>query len=242
MQTHLHKLVGCWLQEHTDIRHEFCNPSRKDFTVPFCIGIVAKLEAAAQSVGRCYPVPKLSERQLARLAKEESIAAAKEEQQREEIGVAALDNGCTNSAPDNGRTNGARTNAAQTAGASGSNSATQRPNLGTEPHARCSAHVDAHGGDTNYGGCASNGGTAVQHATDTTGSNGTEAGALAQQGPPGQNELRVAVCVEGVVAGQDAVPGVAAMLGSNGRAGPVGGDDGGSRKQARVMGAAHAGA
>jgi hypothetical protein len=81
------------MQEHTDIRDEFCRA--KEFTVSFCQGIVRKLQAAAQREGREHPVPKLSERQLAKLAKEEAIAAAQAEQDREASGLAALDSSHT---------------------------------------------------------------------------------------------------------------------------------------------------
>lgn len=88
-QGHIHKIVGGWFQEHTAIRDEFNRPS--ELSVAFCQIIVTKLAAAAQAVGREHPVPKISERKLARLAREEAISGAKREQDREERLVAALE-------------------------------------------------------------------------------------------------------------------------------------------------------
>lgn len=88
MQGHLHKMVGCWLQEHTDIRDEFVRPT--EFTVPFCKAIVQKLKAAATAGGRPHPRPKLSERKRLKLEAEAALAAAKAEQDREAAALAAL--------------------------------------------------------------------------------------------------------------------------------------------------------
>jgi hypothetical protein len=90
VQGHVHKIVGPWFQEHTDIRDVF-NKAGNKFSVPFCQDMVGKLEAAAQAVGRDHPVPKISERKRARLAREEAISGAKREQEREERLLAALD-------------------------------------------------------------------------------------------------------------------------------------------------------
>lgn len=89
MQGHIHKIVGCWFQEHTDIRDEFNRPP--ELSVPYCQKTIAKLEVAVAAVGREYPVPKISDRKLARLAREEAISGAKREQEREDIAVAALE-------------------------------------------------------------------------------------------------------------------------------------------------------
>lgn len=89
MQGHIHKIVGAWFQEHTSIRDEF-NKS-PELTVAFCQKIITKLEAAALAVGRERPVPKISERKLARLAREEAISGAKREQEREDRLVAILE-------------------------------------------------------------------------------------------------------------------------------------------------------
>lgn len=88
VQGHLHKMVGCWLQEHTDIRDEFVKC--KTLTVPFCKAIVAKLAAAAAAVGRPHPVPKLPERKRLQLEREEALAQAKAEQSREADALAGL--------------------------------------------------------------------------------------------------------------------------------------------------------
>jgi hypothetical protein len=53
--------------------------------------MVGKLEAACRAIGRDHPVPRISERKLLRLAREAAVAAAKEEQAREDAGLAQLD-------------------------------------------------------------------------------------------------------------------------------------------------------
>eukprot|EP00892_Ulva_mutabilis_P004060 jgi/Ulvmu1/2025/UM120_0021.1 len=85
---HLHKMVGCWMQEHTDIRDEFVKC--RSLTVPFCKSIVSKLAAAAAAVGRPHPEPKLPERKRLQLEKAEALAAAQAEQEREAAALAAL--------------------------------------------------------------------------------------------------------------------------------------------------------
>lgn len=89
MQGHVHKIVGAWFQEFTDIRDAFTRPS-VEFTVAFCKDTVSKLEAAAKATGREHPVPKISARKQARLAREEAISGAKMEQERQDRALAAL--------------------------------------------------------------------------------------------------------------------------------------------------------
>lgn len=52
--------------------------------------IVEDLAQRIAACGRDHPVPKVSERKLAQMAKEAALQAAKEEQQREEEGLLKL--------------------------------------------------------------------------------------------------------------------------------------------------------
>lgn len=88
MQGHLHKILRPWLQEHITIRDRFVQT--REFTIPFCKGIINELEAAAKAVGRPDPVPTLTERALKRIAAAEALEQAKDEQAREEGAVQAL--------------------------------------------------------------------------------------------------------------------------------------------------------
>ena len=89
MQGHIFKLLGGWLQEHTHIRDDLV--TTRDLTVDACRRAVHNMQQAVDAVGRDHPVPKLSERKLARLAKEAAIAEAKAEQDRESAALAALE-------------------------------------------------------------------------------------------------------------------------------------------------------
>lgn len=92
VQGHIHKIVGGWFQEHTAIRDEFNRPPQHvELSVAYCQKIITKLEGAAQAVGRDHPVPKISDRKLACLAREEAISGAKREQDREDRLVVALE-------------------------------------------------------------------------------------------------------------------------------------------------------
>lgn len=89
MQGHIHKLIGPWLQEHTDLRDSLVR--EHPLTTAFCRDLVHKLQAAVDAAGRDHPVPKLSERKLARLAREAAVAEAKGEQEREAEALQALE-------------------------------------------------------------------------------------------------------------------------------------------------------
>lgn len=81
-------MLGNWLQEHTHIRDRLVQQRTLD--VPFCREIVNTLDSAIKAVGREHPVPQMSARKLARLAKEAAIAEAQQEQEREAAGLQAL--------------------------------------------------------------------------------------------------------------------------------------------------------
>jgi hypothetical protein len=85
----MHKLLGPWFQEHTDIRDSFTR--HQPFDILFCYQTIDQLESAARATGRDHPVPRISERKAARLARDAAIAGARAEQAREGEALAALD-------------------------------------------------------------------------------------------------------------------------------------------------------
>jgi tRNA-dihydrouridine synthase 1 len=88
MRGHVHKLLHDWLGEHTDLRQRLTGGVAG---LPGLLKVQEELEERVRVSGRDYPVPKPSERQLAReleraRAREEAIAA----QAAEEAALAAL--------------------------------------------------------------------------------------------------------------------------------------------------------
>jgi hypothetical protein len=102
VQGHLHKMLGGWLQEHTDIRDRFVKRSGLDMA--FCRQIVQDLQVVVDRIDHDHPIPKVSDRKLARLAKQAAIAAAQDEQTRESAGLSALENGTSCHGQANGST------------------------------------------------------------------------------------------------------------------------------------------
>ena len=79
-------LLGCsgaWLSEFTDLRDRL-NQQHKTFGVADIREIARDVIFRIEGLGRDYPVPKLSERALARMEREAAMAAAIAEQNREE--------------------------------------------------------------------------------------------------------------------------------------------------------------
>ncbi len=92
---HIHKLLGPWMAEFTDLRDRLNNTAHG--AAALSLADVASICADARdriahacANGRRAPVPKKGERALAREAAEAAKAAAIEEQAREEAAVAAL--------------------------------------------------------------------------------------------------------------------------------------------------------
>ncbi|GLI58658.1 hypothetical protein VaNZ11_000400 [Volvox africanus] len=89
---HLHKMVGDWLAEHTDLRH---NINRLPPTVQLFCQMVDELRARVAASGRNYPIPQLSAAELATADREEAKRAAIEEQEREADALDRLErSGC----------------------------------------------------------------------------------------------------------------------------------------------------
>lgn len=84
----MHKFLGAWFREHTDVRDAFTG--NVPLTIPFCRTIVDDLEAAVRAGPRDYPVPRVSDRQAARLARQAAVAGALSEQARQAAALAAL--------------------------------------------------------------------------------------------------------------------------------------------------------
>jgi len=89
VKAHVHRILGNWLQEHTDLRDVLNN--FRELTLDKLLDMSTEMKKRIQECGRDHPVPKLSARQLARLEKEQALARAMEEQKREEEAVMALD-------------------------------------------------------------------------------------------------------------------------------------------------------
>ena len=84
---HVWKLVGHWMSEFTDLRDEFVvfkHPVDLDGLTAWGEKMRARIEDLEKTTGRRRPIPKKSERALAREATEEAKRAAVEEAKREE--------------------------------------------------------------------------------------------------------------------------------------------------------------
>ncbi|KAJ9528481.1 hypothetical protein QJQ45_020542 [Haematococcus lacustris] len=93
---HIHKLLGGWLAEYTELR-ERLNRGSRDIQVReaadqagACLELVRELRELIAASGRTAPVPAISARALERMAREEARLAAIAEQDREEAGLQAL--------------------------------------------------------------------------------------------------------------------------------------------------------
>jgi tRNA-dihydrouridine synthase 1 len=87
---HAHRLMGPWLAEFTDLRDALgaggLDGPALEAIAGECVGRIRACERG----GRTTPIPALSARALARLAKEEAIAGAVAEAAREEAALAAI--------------------------------------------------------------------------------------------------------------------------------------------------------
>jgi tRNA-dihydrouridine synthase 1 len=89
---HVHKMVGPWLSEHTDMR-DWLNTTNYDQLsrenlARWTEELRGRINLARRSEGRTRPIPKKSERAIKREAEEAAKAAAIAEQEREENAVA----------------------------------------------------------------------------------------------------------------------------------------------------------
>uniref|UniRef100_A0A061S1R0 tRNA-dihydrouridine(16/17) synthase [NAD(P)(+)] n=1 Tax=Tetraselmis sp. GSL018 TaxID=582737 RepID=A0A061S1R0_9CHLO len=91
VKAHVHRLLGNWLQEHTDLRDVVNN--FRELTLERLRDVAEEMKSRILASGRDHPIPKLSERQIARMQREAAMAAAIEEQTREEEAVSALECG-----------------------------------------------------------------------------------------------------------------------------------------------------
>ncbi|CAL8460605.1 g134 [Coccomyxa elongata] len=80
---HAFRMLGAWLSEFTDLRDRL-NQQHKSFGVEDIREIAREVVCRIEGLGRDYPVPRLSERALARMEREAAMAAAIAEQNREE--------------------------------------------------------------------------------------------------------------------------------------------------------------
>ena len=85
---HIHKLIGPWLSEHTDLRDKVnCG----GLSIQGLIDeVVEELDRRVQACGRDYAVPKISDRALKRMEQEAARKAAMDEQERETKALAEL--------------------------------------------------------------------------------------------------------------------------------------------------------
>lgn len=85
---HIHKLIGPWLAEHTDLRDKVnCG----GLSIQGLIDeVVEELDRRVQACGRDYAVPKISDRALKRMEQEAARKAAMDEQERETKALADL--------------------------------------------------------------------------------------------------------------------------------------------------------
>lgn len=85
---HVHKMVGHWLAEFTDLRewlnHHGGAPKTADALIPWANELMGRINLVFRKEGRSLPIPKKSPRALAREQAEEAKAAAMAEQARED--------------------------------------------------------------------------------------------------------------------------------------------------------------
>lgn len=67
----LSTLAGPWLQEFTDLRDKI-NTLKLEFSM--IREVIAELDVRIPQTGRNYPIPKISERALARMEREAALA------------------------------------------------------------------------------------------------------------------------------------------------------------------------
>lgn len=84
---HTFSLIGPWLQEFTDLRDKI-NTAKLEIEI--IRSVVAELDVRISKTGRNYPIPKVSERALARMEREAAMAGAIAEQQRQDAALADL--------------------------------------------------------------------------------------------------------------------------------------------------------
>lgn len=70
---HTSGFAGPWLQEFTDLRDKI-NTLKLEFSM--IQEVIAELDARIPQTGRNYPIPKISERALARMEREAALAGA----------------------------------------------------------------------------------------------------------------------------------------------------------------------
>jgi len=92
---HIHKMVGPWLSEFTDLRDWLNKETYANMTADalrkWTLELSGRINHVRATEGRLRPIPRKSERALAREAAAEGLAASIAEQEREESAVAALD-------------------------------------------------------------------------------------------------------------------------------------------------------
>lgn len=88
---HVHRMVGDWLAEHTDLRDSHINRPR--VSVELYIEVVEEIQRRAAESGREVPVPRVSAAELAAQEREEARRLAIEEQEREADALERLDKG-----------------------------------------------------------------------------------------------------------------------------------------------------
>ncbi|GLI58408.1 hypothetical protein VaNZ11_000110 [Volvox africanus] len=89
---HMHWMVGDWVAEHTDLRH---NINRLPPTVQLFCQMVDGLRARVAASSRDYPILNLRTAELATADREEAKRAAIEEKEREADALDRLErNGC----------------------------------------------------------------------------------------------------------------------------------------------------
>ncbi|KAL3146164.1 tRNA-dihydrouridine(16/17) synthase [NAD(P)(+)]-like protein [Trebouxia sp. C0010 RCD-2024] len=84
---HTFGLIGPWLQEFTDLRDKI-NTLKLEFSM--IREVIAELDVRIPQTGRDYPIPKISERALARMEREAALAGAVAEQNRQDTALASL--------------------------------------------------------------------------------------------------------------------------------------------------------
>lgn len=91
---HMFRFLGEWFKEHHDLREKFSKIHKhlpRDEKFALIRSVCAEMRERIRACGRSAPVPKLSERALARIEREEAIKAAKAEQDREARALAEVD-------------------------------------------------------------------------------------------------------------------------------------------------------